>query len=382
LEKRIFFISSSLCPSSNATGGSIVLYRHLKRFEQEGYEVIFINCSPVNKGNSNFRQINLEKKFWHPPLRKVTPMLTRIRTRLQAKSLIQTFNFTKGDILIGLLEDYVSYLIYFLAKQVNIPYYLFFHDDNIFNRYFEENILTRRKISKIIENCRYFFVVSEPMKEIISLHGGQNVSVIYPIPDGAFIANRKRIKSEKFTFAVSGMLLPYFFEKTVAKINEAIEETDTNLILIGSFNRDYKNSLQHASKISIYERFVKLYDLFKFLVEETDVIIVFYSSDTDEEIRSRYSFPSRFVEFCHLGIPILIIAPESAAISKWAIKNSWLSYVNNETKTDLVDIINKLKNPDFRLACIKQCRYFAKNTFNPVLIHNRLKLAIENNRVH
>jgi hypothetical protein len=379
LEKRIFFISSSLCPSNNATGGSIVLYRHLKRFEQEGYEITFINCSPVDKRNSNFRQINLEKKFWHPPLRKTTPLLTTARARLQAKSLIQKFNFTKGDILIGLLEDYVSYLIYFLAKQVNIPFYLFFHDDNIFNRYFKENILTRKLIKIIIENCEHFFVVSEPMKEIISLHGGKNVSVVYPIPDGAFVANNKRLQSEKFTFAISGMLLPYFFEKTVSKINEAVEETDTNLILIGSFNSDYKNSLQHANKISIYERFEKLYNLFKFLVEEIDVIIVFYSSDTNEEIRSKYSFPSRFVEFCHLGIPILIIAPESAAISKWAIKNSWLSYVNNETKTDLVGMINKLKNPEFRLACIKQCQYFAERDFNPVVIHNRLKLLIENN---
>ncbi|WP_406827379.1 hypothetical protein [Pedobacter sp. KACC 23697] len=356
-----------------------MLYRHLKRFEQEGYEVTFINCSPVDHGNSNFRQINLKKKFWHPPLRKVTPLLTRVRTRFQAKSLIQTFNFTKGDILIGLLEDYVSYLICFLAKQADIPFYLFFHDDNIFNRYFKENILTRKQINSIIENCRHFFVVSEPMKEVISLHGGKNVSVIYPIPDGAFVAHGKRIKPEKFTFAISGMLLPYFFEKTVEKINDAVEETDTNLTLIGSFNQEYKDSLQHKIKISIYPRFEKLYDLFKFLVEETDVIIVFYSSDTNEEIRSRYSFPSRFVEFCHLGKPILIIAPESAAISKWAIKNSWLSYVNNETKTDLVGVINKLKNPDFRLACIKQCQYFAEKDFNPMIIHNRLKLLIENN---
>jgi len=379
LEKRIFFISSSLYPVNNAAGGSIVLYRHLKRFEQEGYQVTFINCSPVNKGNTSFRQINLEKKFWHPPLRKATPFLTSMRTRLQARSLTKALHFTKGDILIGLLEDYVSYLVHFLAKQANIPFYLFFHDDNIFNRYFKENILTRKQITRIIENCRHFFVVSEQMKEIISLHGGKNVSVVYPIPDGTFIAHGRRIKSEKFNFAISGMLLPYFFEKTVEKINDAVEETDTNIIMIGSFNQDYKDSLQNSSKISFYKKFEELYDLFNFMVEETDVIIVFYSSDTNEEIRSRYSFPSRFVEFCHLGIPVLIIAPQSSAIGKWAVKNAWLSYVDNETKTDLVSIINKLKNPDFRLACVKQCRYFAEMDFNPIKIHNRLKLLIENN---
>lgn len=379
MEKRIFFISSSLYPVNNAAGGSIVLYRHLKRFEEEGYQVTFINCSPVNKENTSFRQINLEKKFWHPPLRKATPFLTSMRTRLQARSLAKALHFTKGDILIGLLEDYVSYLVYFLAKQANIPFYLFFHDDNIFNRYFKENILTRKQITRIIENCRHFFVVSEPMEEVISLHGGKNVSVVYPIPDGAFIAHNKRIKSEKFNFAISGMLLPYFFEKTVEKINEAVEATHTNIILIGSFNQDYKDSLQNASKISFYKKFEELYDLFNFMVEEVDVIIVFYSSDTNEEIRSRYSFPSRFVEFCHLGIPILIIAPQSAAIGKWAVKNSWLSYIDNETKTDLVNIINKLKNPDFRSACVKQCLYFAEVDFNPVKIHNRLKLLIENN---
>ncbi|MDN3586201.1 hypothetical protein QWY86_05955 [Pedobacter aquatilis] len=276
------------------------------------------------------------------------------------------------------MEDYVSYLVYFLAKQANIPFYLFFHDDNIFNRYFKENILSKKQITRIIENCGHFFVVSEPMKEIISLNGGKNVSVVYPIPDGSFIAQGKRIKSEKFNFVISGMLLPCFFEKTVEKINDAVEETDTNIILIGSFNQDYKDSLQNASKISFYKKFEELYELFNFMVEETDVIIVFYSSDTNEEIRSRYSFPSRFVEFCHLGIPILIIAPQSAAIGKWAIKNSWLSYVSSETKTDLVTIINKLKNPDFRSACVKQCRYFAEEDFNPVIIHNRLKLLIEN----
>lgn len=378
MEKRIFFISSSLYPLNNAAGGSIVLYRHLKLFEQEGYQVTFINCSPVNKGNTSFRQINLEKKIWHPPLRKATPILTNMRTRLQARSLAKALRFTKGDILIGLLEDYVSYLVYFLAKQANIPFYLFFHDDNIFNRYFKENILSKKQITRIIENCGHFFVVSEPMKEIISLNGGKNVSVVYPIPDGSFIAQGKRIKSEKFNFVISGMLLPYFFEKTVEKINDAVEETDTNIILIGSFNQDYKDSLQNASKISFYKKFEELYELFNFMVEEADVIIVFYSSDTNEEIRSRYSFPSRFVEFCHLGIPILIIAPQSAAIGKWAIKNSWLSYVSSETKTDLVTIINKLKNPDFRSACVKQCRYFAEEDFNPVIIHNRLKLLIEN----
>jgi hypothetical protein len=111
--------------------------------------------------------------------------------------------------------------------------------------------------------------------------------------------------------------------------------------------------------IQITRQLKKLHDLFDLMLKRMDILLIFYSFNLNEEIRAAHSFPSKFTEFCHLGIPILIIAPAESAIGRWATDHQWLCYVNGDSKESILTIIARLQSPTFWKECSTQSLDFA-----------------------
>lgn len=366
------YFCSAIVPLKDGGGGSVVIYRHLKRFQQEGYQVVFLNCGPNHEVKTDFTQINFPKKWWHPPLRNYTPLLSTFRFWLHYLFLKKRLKFQKTDKILGILEDNGSLLAQVIASQTKLPYYLFFHDDNIFSKYFEGHLFSSNHLKKIILECRHFFVVSKPMQNLLIENGGKNTTVVYPIPEGN--SKNKNVANVNFAnlqLCYAGMVLP-FQDQVIKQIFAAVQSVNGQLTLITNSDQAIADRFLDCEGIKIRKLLKKLDDLFTLFLEKMDILLIFYSFNLNKEIRATHSFPSKFTEFCHLGMPILIIAPAESAIGRWAKEHQWKCYVNTDSVEAISKMIANLQVPDFWIKCSRQAIQMAEYEFNPTNIHQKL----------
>src|ERR1700743_3996053 len=113
LNKRIIFISNWIVPMADAGGGSVVVYRHLKRLKQEGFDIVMVVMRKgLDRYDDEFQYYFLEKKWWYPFIRKNTPYLTDIAALTYLSALSKMINFdAKKDTTLGLLGEFPNLLL-------------------------------------------------------------------------------------------------------------------------------------------------------------------------------------------------------------------------------------------------------------------------------
>jgi hypothetical protein len=377
---RIIFISNSVYPSPNAGGGSIVLYRHLKRFENDGVRTIFINSIRNSPLDSEFDEINIKKRWWFPPLRKRLPILIEFRTWIYYKILIKKVSFKTNDIIISLLGDYTNLLALKISQKHKIPLFQIYHDDSLFNEFGKLNLLSRNQIQKIIKASKTIFVVSKPMQELLEQNGATQSIILRPIPKGNLTRSYAVWKNNyltEFPIFYSGLIFEDLHTEILGKIGRAAISSKNSFTLVSSISKNFKSEIHFKCKeISIIDSFSKPDDILDFFYKNAGVLLVFYSFKLDKEHRMYTSFPSKFCEYSHLGIPILIIAPPESAIGKWAIENEWKAYINTDNEEVIADFLLKLKTQNFWEICSRQCIEVSQTQFNPDSIHKILRDAI------
>jgi hypothetical protein len=370
---KIIFISNTINPIADSGGGDIVMYRHLKKLQNEGHEIYFIDCTVFSKPNkTEFNQIIIEKKWWHPPLRRATPNLTFLRTYLYFKALSKQIQINSEDIIISVLGEYSNLISYFISKTLTKNIFMFYHDDSLFNEYGKKNVLTQKLTKKLIAITKIFFVVSAEMQHLLERYGAKTI-LLPPLPE-QIGPEFKKSWNERFpqnlTVGFSGSFYPNFHIDVIKVLAKSLESIGGEIRLSLTLEGSEKIMLQNYSpaiKIKPFRKTSK--ELYEFLIKEINVILVFYSFKMELELRMFTSFPSKFIQYCQFGIPILIIAPPESTLGSWCIKNNWLAYVDKMDKKTVSDLVLKLKDKDFWLACSNQALFTAQNQFNPEYIH-------------
>lgn len=371
-DKRIFFISNSIVPKKDAGGGSVIIYRHLIRLKEEGCKVTIVIFGLGTDYYDNFDHVFIPKKLWYPFLRKKTPLLTDILINLYYSALATKIKFNPAtDIILGVLCEISNLVLVKIFKKKYVPFFLFFHDDNIFNRYWADIALTEGHIDKILTEAKYIFSVSRPMATLLETRGGQNTSVLYPIPEvykGA-IKRYKTVDNETLNFCYAGLAMRFQFD-IMTRISEAISNIDGKFYCITGELEGFKPC--DPETIIVKDKFDTVAELQQFIIQNVDVVVVFYSFDLQHEPRMESSFPSKFLEYAQLGLPILLVAPDYSSLGKWAIENNWLSYVATDDMVILIKTLEKFKDSGYWLACQEQVVRIANNQFNPENIHQQL----------
>ncbi|MDB5145719.1 MAG: hypothetical protein JWQ66_4432 [Mucilaginibacter sp.] len=374
--KRFIFISDATNPLADAGGGAVVIYRHLKRLRTAGYHILIINISNAylyqNKANREFETIILEKKWWFPPLRRKTPLLTTLRYRLYFYLLKKKITFHYGnDIILGLLGEASNLLAVEINKHFSLPFYLFYHDDTIFNRYFELNVLQTNHIKEILSKASFIFPVSDTLVDLLHSKGIGNAARLYPIPEG-FRGVQKDIEKVNILnlqFCASGMIEAIHFN-TLKSVGIAVRQINGHLHCISDIDKHSKNELNHF--MTTLPRFDSLTQFFTYVNANIDILIVFYSFDSHHEPRMLTSFPSKLLEYCFLGLPILIIAPKISTLGKWAIEHEWLCYTDSDMPERILHEVEKFREPGFWLKCQQQSLKLALHEFDADTIHQTL----------
>lgn len=369
--RRIFFLSHSIYPKPNSGGGSVLLYRHLSRLQKAGFEIVLLHAIQNPPSQTEFGEINIEKKFWYPPLRPKTPTLTELRVQFYYIAIKDKIKFKSSDIILSYFGDYTNLLALKISQNNKLPLYMIYHDDSLFNEYFKENLLSKRQANTLLSKTSHFFAVSEQMRDLLIEKGAASCSVLYPIPE----VNAGKTKSvddvnfDCLNICFAGSIIEKMHSDILLKIAAAIQLSHGQLTLFSNKLSDSLTNKLTDQCLTHLKGWKSTSEIFDFFNKKADVLLVYYSFKPELELRMFHSFPSKFTEYCSLGIPVLLIAPNFSSLGKWAIENKWLTYIDNDSELEISKMLNQLKKKSFWLECQQQSLSMSQTQFNPDTIH-------------
>lgn len=112
-------------------------------------------------------------------------------------------------------------------------------------------------------------------------------------------------------------------------------------------------------------------------LKSNNILLVTMSFKASDQRRSRTSFPSKLVEYCHTGLPILIWGPESCSAVRWAQQEDAAEVVSDADPQKLAKVLHRLRNNPERLTQIAlRAQEAAKKEFNPKCIQQKFEAAL------
>ncbi|MFN0050085.1 MAG: hypothetical protein ACKVOU_13260 [Cytophagales bacterium] len=371
-------------PPVNTGASSVVFYRHLKLLEQDGYKIsVVVNEIGLKNANSEIPKswntfVLPNRKWWYPPY-KPTGLLKKVRYYLIYLKLFSFIKSNKPNIVIGCLYGiYLSGFCAFLSQFLNIKLFMFYHDRaELLNYHGNQQMQKIIEIHnfEIINQSTKIWTVSEQL--VYQKKGWENkFQVIYPIPEKLNFA--APIWKENFAIApiigYAGTLYNEVVEIMIV-IAKILKQLNGKLLILTNQTENVEKIKKQCDNI-IYEQKSTTYDACKYIYENCNAFLVAYPEKTEQMPWIDSCFPSKFTQFIHTGLPIIVVAPEDAAISIWCQKSKWEGYSSQFESKKLKVFLQLLSQKENWLKLSNQSQAVSQHFFDPDKIHTLISKDI------
>jgi glycosyltransferase involved in cell wall biosynthesis len=133
--------------------------------------------------------------------------------------------------------------------------------------------------------------------------------------------------------------------------------------------------VQQVTASGIYGGFISelVYELRK-----ASALLVAMSFNQQDKMRMQTSFPSKIVEYCQFGKPIIIWGPDYCSAVHWGRKYQAALVVTSPLVEDLVQAIAELSNqPKEQIRLGNKALEMARGMFNPEKIQQQFVNSID-----
>lgn len=368
---NILFISEIL--PINTSASEVVFYRHLTKLCEEGNSIHILtdqNSYYRRKKDipSEFKVHIVSNRKWYYPPYKSFGILQKIRFidyyNNHVRKIIDDFKIVH---LIGFVHgDFLAPFSAYVQEKSKLPLISFLHDDPIELNHNGSLKLIKINTKKILKASRKILIASEAFYENWP-EFSQKFHLLYPIPE-KHIHEISSIepKHKTLTFGYSGTIY-----------NEMIKPLETVALNLNDMNIQFK-IIGNSSKLNHLVEYIPLSQhipLFKtaeaantYLIANCDACIIPYPRKVEDMPWIKTCFPSKFIQYCQLNIPTIIIAPKESALGKWCIKNKWLLYSDSY---ELHRIKFLIEHVLFTTVVKDQVRKVKENEFDPINIHRQ-----------
>jgi len=375
-EKRIYFISE--LPPVNTHASSVIFYRHFKKFEEEGYKIIWVTdknsfLKAKTKFPGNWRSILLPNRRWHLPPYKAEGLFQKYRFRYYLHVFLKREQLQiKSSVIISYINgQFLAPFAAYLSRELRIPMIGFFHDDILELNFFRDEITLRKNTTKVLNACRYVFAVSDEFKLTWPNHTDK-FQLLYPIPEDYKISGIKRPNiSEGMTFAYSGAvydeIVPFLL-----LIAEMLNQLSYKLIIVGDKSKTGQIQKKFPETVTCFDLFDTPSEGNNFIAENADYGIIPYPDEIHKMPWISTCYPSKFIQYTQLHLPTIIIAPPSSAIGKWCRKHQWPLYLSDYDLNSFSALVRSTKSESVR----KHMDYWRNSHFSPDEIHQKVRNVI------
>ena len=385
---RILLISSVL--PRDTTGGELVLYRHFSQFPGLSLAIVLsvpaqpsatddgqgLLAGDIVKINANRLLIRLARtrfaKWFHDYFQCVN-------TFHNTKELRRYIKTKKPDLILTVAHNDLCWIALQISQEFNIPLVTFFHDwwpDMAYVHAFARKLLTRR-FKRLYQQSQLVFCVDEEIRQALGTH--PNAQILFPIPNQLIKEEppTRFVKADAFTIVYAGTLSGIYgpMMQELCSLVPARPELQFQLKLFGP-PLDWPDLLvQQVKANGIYGGFIPelVHEL-----KKASALLVAMSFNQQDKMRMQTSFPSKIVEYCQFGKPIIIWGPDYCSAVHWGRKYQAALVVTSPLAENLVQAIAELSNqPKEQIRLGNKALEMARGMFNPEKIQQQFVNSID-----
>lgn len=370
---------------AEGTGSPVIILRHLRRLAEHGWRITIIgehgqDAAACEREGWTVQHLP-HRRGWWPPFRPNSKVLRTVRTWLLARECMQLAGRRKPDAIFGYLAahaDFSPEIAAHYARASGAPFTLLVHDDAAaFEKTDEEQYRLRKRHAWIIRQTHRCWFVSPELASEYRVPEEKR-RVLLPIPEGWATPaefNPERVSYPKVYYA--GFVWPAQYP-LLSSIARALHAVGCRLVLQTRETPELKKFL-HREQADWVRPFPTNKQALEHLVQNAAGLLVSYAETVQDMPWVATSYPSKFVEYSHLGLPCAIVAPTDSAIGRWAHRENYPLFY----EPDRLELLQKWavslkQEPNWR-GLSSAALSVARGPFSPENIHHELESGLLRN---
>lgn len=362
------------------TGSPVIVLRHLRRFAQEGWRVSVLadyggNYSAVEAAGWTLHRL-CHRRWWWPPYRDRSPGLRWMRLRLLAGEVANAT--PKPDVILGYLAahtDFSADLATHVARSMEVPLHMLVHDDaTAFPDARGRQHAIRRYHNSILTAANVSWFVSPELADCFAIPPNRR-RVLLPIPEGwSQPAKWQPSYATKPKLYYAGHVWPEQLP-LMAKLARSARNAGYEFVVLSRPSAALR-SLAATEPLQLQAPFPTNEEALAHLASHASALLVSYAESVAAMPWCATSFPSKLVEYSHLGIPTAVVAPKESSVARWAARVEYpFSYAPSELAR-FESWLTWLRGRSLWEDAAGVSLRLARTEFDPSRIHAQLANAI------
>jgi hypothetical protein len=365
----VYFISETAPVNTHAS--SVVFYRHLQKLSEEGYRVVWVTDNNTYQANRNkaeqWELVVLPNRRWHLPPYRAKGLAQHYRFAYYYRKYLQArIKDGPAVLLTHLSGQFLAPFAAFVNKRTQIPLISFFHDDILELNFHRNEKRLIQNTEKVLEASFVVLTVSAAFGRNWPKYAAK-FRILYPLPEvyqgPTGVKKQKEIMTIGYSGAVYEEIIPCF-EQVLQQLNGK----KNKLLIIGDLQKTRFLRERFPEVLTCIALFDTPAEAAQFLVEHCDAMIIPYPAEINKMPWIATCYPSKFLQYCQLGLPTMIIAPAASAIGNWCIDHQWLLYSPDYGAASLDELLHHMTSK----FVLEQITNLNTSEFNPERIHEQL----------
>lgn len=325
MKKQVLFISDA--PPNNGMASSVLFYRHLKLLEEAGYGINVLVHEITEKGVTfpdTWNVVELPSRKWYYPPFRPNEAARKIRFALLYQAARPHLKKMNPDVVIGFMSGvYYSYFAAYVANRIGKPLTMFYHDRTETLRYRynpKMQDLAFLNNSYVMEAAKVVWTVSP---ELVYHKWHDKFRVVYPIPET--IPQKAQFRPSMLEHPVVGYAGTLYDEvvDSMLLIGRELQYMNGKLLFMTPQSDNIRKLTAELDNVVVVPTRGTTAAC-EYIRDNCSAFIVAYPERLDVMPWIDSCFPSKFTQFVQTGLPMLVLAPEGSAITRWCRRNKWI----------------------------------------------------------
>lgn len=359
------------------TGSPIIILRHLERLAAHGWEIRILadyggDYEVCREHGWSIHRL-CHRRWWWPPYRPNGPGLLWMRLRLLAMEAAAAVGPAPDVILSHLAsyEDFTARLAAQVAHVTGAPLHFIVHDDAAaFPDAAGRERVLRRAHGRILRAATTSWFATPELADCYPTLPSRRV--LLPIPQGwAEPAAWRPAFAQTPRVYYAGYVWPQQLAM-LGRIARVLRAEDVQLVVMTKKTPELE-ALCETEPLQWRAPFRTNREALAHLASDAAGLLVSYAETVDAMPWVATSFPSKLIEYSHLGLPIAVVAPPDSAVTNWAHRAHFPSAFLPQDAAALATWARELREPQTWERHASASLQLARTAFSPDEIHRQLE---------
>lgn len=333
-------------------GSAIIVLRHLRRLKAAGWRIQVVGDWGQDESLSRQEGWTVRylphRRTWWPPYRPTNDFSARLQHWLWAGEAKGLFEGPPPDAVMTYLSafsDTLSQVAAVYSKRYRVPLTTLIHDDcRAFMSDAQKAAARWRRYRWVMESASQNWFVSPELAEAYGFRESGDGNVLMPLCEGwkSKVPDAPPVGPPLLVYAGNARdpQVP-----VLERMSRQLQTLGCRLLVLADKTAALATALERSS-LEWMAPFPTNREALAWLQQNATALLVAYADRIEDQPWVKSSFPSKFAEVVHLGIPVLLAAPDDSAVASWARKQGWEDLIRPDDEQGLTHFVNGLADPE------------------------------------